>query len=294
MEINGVPIEDTSAEAFEAPFARLVVTGTSGKWAGEAADRAVGCATSIIDCGCEAGIEARREDFKTVDGRPGHELLFFARSRRKLETELIRRIGQVCLPAPTVMVFNGLEEGDDFELGVKIGYFGNGFERVEKRHGRDCVVVPITAGEFVLEKNVKIGKGVGGANFWIFSASRKAGLKAAERAVSAIRDMPGLILPFAGGVVASASRVGSRYSFLTASTQEDYCPTIDAKKNPTRKLPKGVEAVFEIIIDAVSIEAARSAMKAGIEAACGGGVVKIGAADFGGKLGDIKIPLRSL
>jgi len=294
MEINGVPIEDTAAEAFEAPFARLVVTGMSGKWAGEAAEGAVGCATSIIDCGCEAGIEARREDFKTPDGRPGHELLFFARSRRKLEKELIRRVGQVCLPAPTITVFNGLGEGDDFGLGVKVGYFGNGFERAEKRHGRDCVVVPITAGEFILEKNVKIGKGVGGANFWIFAASRKAGLKAAERAVSAIRDMPGLILPFAGGVVASASRLGSRYPFLKASTQEDYCPTIDSKRNPTRKLPKGVESVFEIIIDAVSMPVARSAMKAGIEAACGGGVVKIGAADFGGKLGDISIPLHSL
>jgi formylmethanofuran--tetrahydromethanopterin N-formyltransferase len=294
MEINGVVVEDMSAETFSAPFARLIVTARTGGWAYAAAQEATGCATSIIDCGCEAGIESAGAGFKTVDGRPGHSLLFFAKSKKMLERELVRRVGQVCLPTPTVMVFNGQGEGDDFELGKKIGYFGNGFESRVEKFGRKCVAVPITSGEFVIEKSVKISQGVGGANFWIYAASQKSGLKSAERAVEAIRGMPGLILPFAGGVVASPSRFGSTYSTLKASTQEDFCPTIGADKNPNRKLPDGVGAVFEIVIDAVSLEVARKAMKAGIEAACIGGVVKIGAASFGGKLGDIFIPLRGL
>jgi formylmethanofuran--tetrahydromethanopterin N-formyltransferase len=192
------------------------------------------------------------------------------------------------------MVFNGLDDGEDFELGKKIGYFGNGFETIVERHGRECVAVPITSGEFIIEKSVKIANGAGGANFWIYAVSQKSGLKSAERAVNAIKGMPGLILPFAGGVVASPSRVGSTYSMLKASTQEDFCPTIGADKNPNRKLPDGVGAIFEIVFDAVSVDVAREAMKAGIEAACGGGVLKIGAASFGGKLGDILIPLRGL
>jgi len=294
MNINGTVIDDASAEAFSSPFARLIVTGRTGGWAYTAAHEATGCATSIIDCGCEAGIEATTGDFKTIDGRPGHSLLFFAKSRKSLESELIKRIGQVCLPTPTVMVFNGLDKGDDFELGKKIGYFGNGFERDEEKYGRDCVAVPITSGEFLIEKSVKISKGVAGANFWIYAGSQKSGLKSAERAVDAIKGMPGLILPFAGGVVASPSRFGSTYATLKASTQEDFCPTISLEKNPARKIPDGVGAIFEIIIDAVSIEVARDAMKAGIEAACGGGILKIGAASFGGKLGDIDIPLRDL
>ncbi len=294
MEINGVTIEDTQAEAFEMAFVRLVVTGRSGKWASDSATAAVGCATSIIGCGCEAGFEARRDDFKTPDGRPGHELLFFARTREKLEKELIKRVGQTLLPTPTVAGFNGLAAGADYELGTKIGFFGNGFQKEEKRHGRDCVVVPIASGEFLIEKTVKVGQGVGGANFWIFASSQKTGLRAAEKAVEAIGGMPGLILPFAGGVVAAPSRVGSKYEFLSASTQEDFCPTIPENKNPSRKLPKGVEAVFEVVIDAVTIDIAQRAMAAGIRAACAGGVVKIGAANFGGKLGDINLPLRSV
>ena len=292
MKINSVEIEDVGAECFEAWFARLEVTARSGKWVAEAARSAVGCATSVIGCGCEAGIEASSRDFRSVDGRPAHELLFFARTKTVLEKELIKRVGQTLLPCPTVMVFNGLGEGEEFDLGAKVGYFGNRFEKSDTRHGRECVAVPITSGEFVVEKTIKLGKGVAGANFWICAASYKAGLRAAERAAMELSRLPGLILPFAGGVVASASRMGSRYPFLNASTQEDYCPAISEKRNPDRKLPDGVEAVFEIVIDAVNVETAERALAIGIPAACSGGIVKISAANFGGKLGSINISLR--
>lgn len=294
MEINGVPVEDTHAEAFAMPYARLVMTGRNGKWAYEVSRLAVGCATSIIACGCEAGIEAAAADFKTPDGRPGERLLFFARTAEGLHKELVKRVGQVCLPAPAIQVFNGLDAGAPFELGTKLGYFGNGFQREEKHHGRNCVAIPCTAGDFVVEKTVNIGAGVGGANFWIFAQSNKTGLRAAEKAAEAIASMPGLILPFAGGVVAAASRLGGKYDFLAASTQEDFCPTIPAAKNPNRKLPPKVEAVFEIVIDAVSRDVAEKAMAVGIRAACGGGVVKIGAANFGGKLGDVNLSLHGV
>lgn len=295
MEINGVPIEDTHAEAFAMPFARLIITGRNGKWTQDVSRHAAGCATSIIGCGCEAGVEAHTPDFKTPDGRPGDRLLVFARTAEALHQELIKRVGQVCLPAPTIQVFNGLDTGASFALGEKLGYFGNGFQRKEKHHGRDCVAIPCTGGDFVVEKLVNLGDGVGGANFWIYAQSNKSGLRVAEKAVEAIVSMPGLILPFASGVVAAASRLGSKYPFLTASTQEDYCPTIPAAKNPNRKLPPKVEAVFEIVIDAVSRDVAEKAMAAGIRAACGGGgVVKIGAANFGGKLGEINLSLPDI
>src|SRR5256885_10939649 len=57
MKINGVPIEDTFAEAFTMRVARLVITGRNAKWAREAAVKLTGFATSVIGCKCEAGIE---------------------------------------------------------------------------------------------------------------------------------------------------------------------------------------------------------------------------------------------
>ena len=41
-----------------------------------------------------------------------------------------------------------------------------------------------------------------------------------------MRRVPGIILPFPGGVVRSGSKVGSRYKKLRASTNDAYCPTL--------------------------------------------------------------------
>ena len=55
---NGVIIDDTFAEAFPMKATRLLVTAHTLEWARHAALAATGFATSVIGCGCEAGIEA--------------------------------------------------------------------------------------------------------------------------------------------------------------------------------------------------------------------------------------------
>ena len=57
MNIRGVFIEDTFAEAFTMRVARLIITGRNQRWAREAALKLTGFATSVIGCKCEAGIE---------------------------------------------------------------------------------------------------------------------------------------------------------------------------------------------------------------------------------------------
>ena len=57
MELNGIPIEDTYAEAFSAVGTRVLITAENERWAREAATSFTGFATSVIGCGCEAGIE---------------------------------------------------------------------------------------------------------------------------------------------------------------------------------------------------------------------------------------------
>ena len=54
---NGVEIDDTFAEAFTMKATRLVITARDIAWARHAAVSATGLATSVIACGCEAGIE---------------------------------------------------------------------------------------------------------------------------------------------------------------------------------------------------------------------------------------------
>jgi formylmethanofuran--tetrahydromethanopterin N-formyltransferase len=49
MEINGVPVEDTYAEAFPTWIARIIITAVTGEWAVRAATEATGFATSATD-----------------------------------------------------------------------------------------------------------------------------------------------------------------------------------------------------------------------------------------------------
>jgi formylmethanofuran--tetrahydromethanopterin N-formyltransferase len=67
------------------------------------------------------------------------------------------------------------------------------------------------------------------------------------------------------------------------------------KLGKTSKVPENVNYIPEIVINGVSMQAVKKAMKAGIEATLNvDGVVKISAGNYGGKLGDYKIYLREL
>ena len=68
-------IDDTYAEAFGMWATRLVITAASARWARTAADSLTGFATSVIACGCEAGIERPLAAEETPDGRPGLSVL---------------------------------------------------------------------------------------------------------------------------------------------------------------------------------------------------------------------------
>jgi formylmethanofuran--tetrahydromethanopterin N-formyltransferase len=85
-------------------------------------------------------------------------------------------------------------------------------------------------------------------------------------------------------VVASGSKVGSKYKFLKASTNAAYCPSL--REDGTCTLPEEVKSGYEIVINGISREAIEGSMRVGIKAACTvPGVVKITAANFEGKLG---------
>jgi len=93
MRINGVEIEDTFAEAFKMHAARLIITAVNERWALTAAQVATGFATSVIACGCEAGIEEVIPADETPDSRPGVSILVFTMGSKGMEDQLMRRVG---------------------------------------------------------------------------------------------------------------------------------------------------------------------------------------------------------
>jgi formylmethanofuran--tetrahydromethanopterin N-formyltransferase len=294
LAINGIPIEDTFAEAFPMTAARLVVTAETPAWARTAGQVATDYAASVIGCDAEAGIEGTLTPEETPDGRPGVSLLLFAFNRDALQKAVINRVGQCVLTCPTTACYNGLPlvKDKNIRVGGNLRFFGDGYQFSKKLEGRRYWRLPVMDGEFTCEDVFGTIKGVAGGNFLILGGSQSAALLAAEAAVAAIRRLSGVILPFPGGIVRSGSKVGSRYKKLRASTNDAYCPTLRGLVNSA--LPEGVNAVYELVIDGVDLPAVEEATRAGVRAACLPGVVRISAGNYGGSLGPFHLHLHKL
>jgi formylmethanofuran--tetrahydromethanopterin N-formyltransferase len=294
LAINDIPIEDTFAEAFPMIAARLWITAESAKWAGIAAQVTTGYASSVIGCDAEAAIERELPESETPDGRPGVSILMFAFSRDALQKAAINRVGQCVLTCPTTACYNGLPtvKGKTIRVGGNLRFFGDGWQFSKKLEGRRYWRLPVMDGEFTCEDFFGTVKGVAGGNFLILARSQAVGLAAAEAAVAAVRQVPGVILPFPGGVVRSGSKVGSRYKKLRASTNDAYCPTLRSAVKSA--LAEDVAAVYELVIDSVDQPAIEQAMRVGIRAACIPGVARITAGNYGGTLGPFHLHLHEL
>ncbi|MHB1424165.1 MAG: formylmethanofuran--tetrahydromethanopterin N-formyltransferase [Gemmataceae bacterium] len=284
--------------------ARLIVTAATPEWARTAAREATGYAASVIGCDAEAGIERELPPEETPDGRPGVSLLMFAFSRDALQKAVVNRVGQCILTCATTACYNGLPlsppagrgKGEGGNKTIRVGgnlrFFGDSFQFSKKLEGRRFWRVPVMDGEFVCEDVFGTVKGVAGGNFLILGESQASALAAAESAIAAIGQVRGVICPFPGGIVRSGSKVGSRYKKLKASTNDAYCPTLRGLVDSA--LPEGVNAVYEIVIDGVDLAAVEQATRAGVEAACRPGIVRISAGNYGGNLGPFHIRLHRL
>lgn len=296
MHINGVEIIDAFAEAFPMTATRLIITAEDRFWALRAAESMTGFATSVIGCGCEAGIEKEIEPEHTPDNRPGIAVLIFAVSGSQLEKQVVRRVGQCVLTCPSTSVFAGMQGEKRVALGSKLRYFGDGFQISKVIDGRRFWRVPVMDGEFVCEESTARSTAVGGGNFLVLSQSLTGALKACESAMDAMQQLPNVIMPFPGGVARSGSKVGSKYKMLTASTNDAFCPTL----RPVTKslLPAGVSAALEVVIDGLTEKDVARAMRVGIQAACEAGprwgLKAITGGNYGGKLGPFHFHLHEL
>ncbi len=274
--------------------ARLIVTAETPAWAQTAGQVVTGYASSVIGCDVEAGMERTLNGEETIDGRSGISVLFFAFNREALQKAAVNRVGQCILTCPTTACYNGLPivKGKTIKIGGNLRFFGDGWQFSKKLEARRFWRIPVMDGEFTCEDVFGTIKGVAGGNFLILAATQPEGLAAAEAAVAAMRQVPGVILPFPGGVVRSGSKVGSRYKKLRASTNDAYCPTL--RGNVKSALPDGVNAVYEIVIDGVDQNAVEQATRVGIRAACIPGVLGITAGNYGGTLGPVHLHLHQL
>jgi formylmethanofuran--tetrahydromethanopterin N-formyltransferase len=200
------------------------------------------------------------------------------------------------LTSPGSACYAGLQGEETLKLGNALRFFGDGWQISKRLGGKRYWRVPVMDGEFVCEATTGLTKrAVGGGNLLVMGASAGGTLAAAEAAVKTINAVPDVIMPFPGGIARSGSKVGSKYK-ARASTNEAYCPTLRGAVNSA--LDKDVASVLEIVIDGLTREAVAAAMQAGIAAVVKlgpkRGAVRLGAGNYGGKLGPHHFHLKDL
>lgn len=295
-------VEDTYAEAFEGIYCRTIVTADDEETLRKTALHATNT-PSIVIGRIEGGIERWLSEKETPDKRKGAVLQFwgginpkkpFSESLKKFEIELSYRIRQDILVKPFTAVFDALPNPlGKIDMMERVGHCGDGYEWVERRRGREFIVVPIMVPDFVIERFLGYARGVMGANFWIMCKTKEAVKEAGAKALEAIHTIEGVITPF--DICSAGSKPETRFPWIGPTTNHPYCPSLKKRLGKESKVPEGVNYIPEIVINGVSLEAVKKAMKAGIEAALKvKDVTKISAGNYGGKLGDYKIYLREL
>jgi formylmethanofuran--tetrahydromethanopterin N-formyltransferase len=295
-------IEDTYAEAFTGIFCRIIVTADDARTLRSAAQDAT-ATPSVVIGRVEGGVEKWLSKKETPDHRRGAVLQFwgavdgkaaFADSLKKFEAELSYRIRQDILVKPFTAVFDALPNAEGkLDMMTRVGHCGDGYEWVEKRFGREVIVVPIMVPDFIIERYVGYAHGVMGANFWLMCKTKKALKKAGSKALAAIHGVSGVVTPF--DVCSAGSKTETQFPLIGPTTNHLYCPSLKRKLGKASMVPKGVRYIPEIVINGVSMQAVKAAMKAGIEAIMRvDGVVRVSAGNYGGKLGEYKIGLREL
>jgi formylmethanofuran--tetrahydromethanopterin N-formyltransferase len=294
---RGVRIDDSFAEAFPMAGTGLVITAPTRKWALIAAQVATGYATSVIACDCEAGIDRELSPKETPDGRPGVRILAFGFSTKAVEKALVNRVGQCLLTCPGTAVFSAMDGDVKIKVGDSMRMFGDRWQISKVIDGKRFWRVPVMDGEFLVEGTVGVVKKcVGGGNLLIMGEDWDKTMRATEAGVAAIAKTPDTIAPFPGGIVRSGSKVGSKYKGMSASTNDAYCPTLRGVTKSA--LDPDIGCVLEIVIDGLSNESVAQAMRAAMKAivALGpkNGAKRIGAGNYGGKLGPFHYHLKDL
>jgi len=295
-------IEDTYAEAFTGIFCRVIVTADDKETLRKAAEDST-ATPSVVIGRTEGGVEKYLSPKETPDKRYGAILQFwgeinpkknFTESLKKFETELSYRIRQDILVKPFTAVYDALPSPEGkMDMMESVGHCGDGYEWVEKRHGREVIVVPLMVPDFVIERYLGYGRGVMGGNFWVMCKTKQALKQAGEKALAAIHDVHGVVTPF--DVCSAGSKTETHFPKIGPTTNHLYCPSLKERLGKESRVPEGVGYIAEIVLDGVSLDAVKEATKAGVRAVLGvDGVVKVSAGNYGGKLGEHKIFLREL
>jgi len=300
--VNKSKIEDTFIEAFAGIYCRVVITADDEATLRKAAEDSTATPAVVIGR-TEGGIEKYLNMNETPDKRVGAILQFwgeinpkktFQEALNKFETELSYRIRQDILVKPFTAIFDALPNPEGkLDMMEKVGHCGDGYEWVEKRYGREVIIVPLMVPDFIIERYLGYSRGVMGGNFWIMCDTKQTLIEAGKKALDAINQVDGVVTTF--DICSAGSKPETHFPKIGPTTNHLYCPSLKAQLGKESKVPEGVGYIGEIVYNGVSLDALSKATKAGITAVLDvEGIVRISAGNYEGKLGQYKIQFKGL
>jgi formylmethanofuran--tetrahydromethanopterin N-formyltransferase len=295
-------IDDTFIEAFAGLYCRIIVTADDEETLRKAAEDAT-ATPSVVIGRTEGGIERYLTPNQTPDGRVGAIVQLwgeinpkksFQQSLEKFEKELSYRIRQDILVKPFTAIYDALPNPEGkLDMMPRVGHCGDGYEWVEKRHGREVIVVPLMVPDFVIEHYIGYARGVMGGNFWVMCTTKQSLKEAGKKALAAIQQVEGVVTTF--DVCSAGSKPETKFPEIGPTTNHLFCPSLKAKLGKESQVPDGVNYIAEIVYDGVSVAALKEATRVGINAVLDvEGIVRIGAGNYEGKLGQYKIPFKEM
>jgi formylmethanofuran--tetrahydromethanopterin N-formyltransferase len=296
-------IEDTYAEAFDGLYVRIIVTADDEKTLKKTAEDATATPSGVIGR-LDSGIEKWLNKKETPDRRKGAVLQFWKGLDKgkpledvagRFEKELSYRIRQDILVKPFTAVYDALSVRPMGRMDMleRVGHCGDGYEWEKQLYDRCMIVVPIMVPDFLIERHIGYARGISGGNFWIMCGTKEAVTEAGARALEAISRVEGVITPF--DVCSAGSKTETKFPLIGPTTNHPYCPSLREKLGRDSMVPEVVRYIPEIVINGISMQVVKEAMKVGIEACLTvDGVVKVSAGNYEGKLGEYRIHLREL
>ncbi|HUT80364.1 MAG TPA: formylmethanofuran--tetrahydromethanopterin N-formyltransferase [Candidatus Bathyarchaeia archaeon] len=303
MLLNGVEVEDTFCEAFDGIVTRLMVTLRDEQLKQYAAAQLTAL-PSIVVGRTEAGVEIWH---LRGDETPDQNVGFIAqiwgdfdgnnpeKSVKRFYKELGLRIRQGILVIPTTTVFNALESDTTLDLMENVGYCGDVYQNEVLIYDRKMIKIPLMMGDFYIEKTIGYKIGVSGGNLWLMCDSEKSALTVGKRILDSLYPMKNVVTPFA--ICSAGSKTvyeGQPHPEIGPTTNHQFCPTLRTEIDDSL-VPEEVKSIPEIVINGISMQDVREAMKTAMNVASKTkGVLKISAGNFGGNLGKHKIYLKDL
>ncbi|HSR30057.1 MAG TPA: hypothetical protein VLY63_05785 [Anaerolineae bacterium] len=286
MEINGVFIQDTFAEAWDLEVVRLVLTAISEDVALGGAHQFAGAGgSSELGSRFNAGIERVALPSETPDGRPGVIVSCTMPPERRpdLLEELALRVALATL-IPTLAIYDcmvpDVGAAEQVDLYALTSEHWQGFDEERETGGRRVCAVPTTTGEFIYEKSIRLSTQGTDGHFVCYAKTEASAVLAVQAAKAAIAGVDG-VAPMG-------------YGLEQVFRELDYVPALRARLEHS-KVPEGVGSILNLLMFGATSGLMRRGMAVAVRAAVQPpGVLQIGAMNFGGTFGRHQYHLHDL